>query len=262
MIIFANKRTGSKSVIDWFFKYHKKYVDYNKLGEIVESLGYKVNYEANTTDLFTRDGMFYDVVKHYETHKDISKLEHTIDVIFSYRPTHRIFTEEIHIDVVDAIIRHTNRYHSSILFLHRKKSLNRLLSVWYSKESGMYQPKDIKTHKFKPSQFKPKKLDINYLITNQKYVNKTNLNVWRLLQVYGPRYVAITYEDFFEKGSYGILHLSMRWIFYNTWDFGELQEVGDLGLKDHYKKMIGVKKLEKELEKLKRPVFSNLHVEV
>ena len=262
LLLLTNKRTGSTSVINWFHKTHKKYVNYDNLVSAVESLGYKVNADAKTTDLLTRDGMFYDVVKKYETHKDLPKLEKAIDVIFSYRPTHRIFLEEIHIDIVDAIIRYVNKYHSSVLFLHRKKAINRLLSLWYSKESGMHQPEDMKQSGFDPEKFKPKKLDVNYLLLNQKYVNKVNLNVWRLLEVYSPRYVSVTYEDFFEKANTGILHLSLRWLFYNAWDFSPLQETGDLELKDYYRKMTGVKKLEKQLEELKRPVFANLHVEV
>lgn len=262
LLLFTNKRSGSRTVIKWFHDTHKKYVDYDKLIAAVKSLGYEVNDDSNLFDLFTKNGMFYDVVKQYEMHKDLTKLEKAIDIIFSYRPTHRIFLEEINIDIVDAIIRHTNKYHASILFLHRKKAIDRLLSLWYSKESGILHPEDIKKNDFKPRKFKPKKLDIDYLVTDQKYVNKTNLNVWRLLQVYGPRFVAVTYEDFFQNANTGILHLSMRWLFYNTWDFYSLQEKGCLELKDYYKKMTGIKKLEKELEELKRPVYSNLHVQV
>ena len=34
IIVFANQRTGSTSLIEWFVKEHKKYTDYDKIIQI------------------------------------------------------------------------------------------------------------------------------------------------------------------------------------------------------------------------------------
>tara|TARA_B100000085_G_C18504005_1_gene496765 strand:- start:194 stop:1033 length:840 start_codon:yes stop_codon:yes gene_type:complete len=262
MILFANKRTGSTSMINWFHKSHSKYVNYEKLYDLVESLNYKVNRDVETYNLFGKNGAFEDIDKQYELDQNFERVMNVVSVIMSYRPSHRIINEDTSSVVIECLIRHTNEYHSSILFLHRKKAVNRLLSLWYNLESGMSTPRDMSENKFNPKKFEAGPLDVEYLLSDQKKVNRVNSNTWRLLKKHKPRFVACSYEDMFESHEVSILHITFAWLFYRTWDFSEILNQGHMNLDKYYKEMIGIEELKEKVEILKRPVFGNMHVAV
>lgn len=262
MMLFANKRTGSTSMIKWFHDTHKKYVNYEKLFDLVETLGYKVNRDVETYNLFGKNCAFEDISKQYERDKNVKRLTESVDIIMSYRPSHRIIVEDISSILLEALIRHTNEYHASVLFLHRKNAVNRLLSLWYSLESEMVTPRDMVKNKFDPKKFKPGPLDVDYLLTDQKKVNLANANAWRLLKMIKPRFVSCSYEDMFERHEVSILHITFSWLFYRTWDFSEIINQGHMNLNKYYKEMIGIEELKEKVEILKRPAFGNMHVAV
>lgn len=262
LIVFSNKRCGSLSVVKWFHKSHSKYINYEKIIAAVEELGYSVNKDCEQYNLFTPGGMFWDIVEQFNDDKDVEKLKNVIDIISSYRPTHRLFLEEIPTEVVDALIQTTLLYHTSILLLYRKKPINRLLSLWYAMHSGISTPEDIRKNNFDPDEFRAKRIDVDWLIDNQKKVNKINSETWRMLQIYGPRYVSAGYEDFFISNDYTIMHITLRWLFYNTWDFADLLETGHMNLDKYYHKMKGSTEVDMRLQELRRPRFPNFHVDV
>lgn len=260
LVLFTNERSGSLSTIKWFWNSHKKYINYNQMIEAVESLGYTVNKSAESYDLFSEDGMFYDITKQWLETRNEKLLLLAIDTILSYRPTHRIILEKTHYKIIEKLVIYQNAYHASCIFLHRRNKLDRLLSLWYTEQANIKTVNDLLD--FKPDKFTPDDLDINYLISNQKKIDEINLYAWSLLQKYKPRYVAISYEDFFESTQENILHIALRWLFYHVWDFSELISEGNLNLKEYYYKMKNIDILENELKKLPKTKYGNMHVEI
>jgi len=260
LILFANKRTGSKSLIKWFYNGHKIYVDYDRLIEAVKSLGYIVNEEAERYNLFGKDGLFWDVTNQFLKDNNREKLDYAVKVILSYRASHRTLLEDIPLELVDSITKQTNEFHSSILLLTRRKSIERLTSLWYTQQAKLKEFEDVKT--FDPEKFKPKRMDLDYLVDQEKYARYLNAETWKILHRYKPRFVHLSYEDFYRSSDVTILNLALKWLFYNIWDFQKLHETGHFNLNKYYMDQKNIDKLENMLKDIERPTFSNVHVDI
>lgn len=264
IIIFSNQRTGSTSLMNWFIRDHKKYTQYDKMYEAVQALGYEV-YESNNAEIFDIDiGVFRDVVFQYNKDKNIEKLELAIKTIMSFRPSFRIINEYLPLEISQIISNYINYFHYSAIFLHRRKTIERLLSLWFSLKTDIYHPTNSeKIAKFKTDKKKIPKIDVKFLIDNQKQVNDANVKIWEILRKAGCRYVAISYEDLYSDMSDStILHICFRWLFYQVWDFTEIKQKGKMNLNKYYYEMKGIEELEQALEKIDKPNFANMHVDV
>lgn len=253
IIVFANQRTGSTSLVNWFIKEHKKYTDYDKIIQSIKDLGYSVNehdWEYSNEIFDIRVGIFKNVILEYRKNKDATKLELAIKTIMSFRPTFKVINEHTDIEVIKLISKYINYYHYSAIFLHRRKTLERLLSLWFFMN-------------YKDSKENIPAIDVNSLIEREKTCIKSNKEVWEVLRKAGCRYVSLSFEDLYGNMSDStILHISFRYLFYNVWDFTELKENGKLNLNKYYYKMKGIEELKESLNDLERPTFSNMHVEV
>jgi len=253
IIIFANQRTGSTTLIRWFTKEHKKYINYDKIIESVKDLGYSVNEDdwSRSNEIFDVDiGVFKNVILEYQKNKDATKLELAIKTIMSFRPTFKVINEYTDIEVIKLISKYINYYHYSAILLHRRKTFERLLSLWFMEN-------------YKDSKENIPAIDVDWLIEREKLCIKINKEIWELLRKVGCRYISLSFEDLYSSmADSTILHISFRYLFYNVWDFTELQQIGKLNLNKYYYKMKGIEKLKESLNDLERPTFSNMHVEV
>lgn len=253
IIVFANQRTGSTTLVEWFSNEHKKYIDYDKIVQSIKDLGYDAdeNDWKNSNEIFDiHVGVFKNVILEYQKNKDVTKLELAIKTIMSFRPTFKIINEHTDIEVIKLIAKYINYYHYSAIFLHRRKTLERLLSLWFFIN-------------YKDSKENIPAIDVNLLIEREKSCIKSNKEIWEVLRKAGCRYVSLSFEDLYSNMSDStILHISFRYLFYNIWDFTELKENGKLNLNKYYYKMKGIEKLKESLNDLERPTFSNMHVEV
>ena len=250
IIIFANHRTGSNTLLRWFVKDHKKYTDYDGLVQSVKDLGYSVdgNILESDTIFDSKVGVFKDVINQYHKDKNLEKLELAVKTIMAFRPSFTIINEDTDIELIQIISKFINYYHFSAIFLYRRKAINRLLSLWFNAN---------KSKKKTPA------IDVDYLINNEKTVIEKNKEVWSVLQQAWCRYVALSFEDMYsEMADSTILHITFRWIFYNLWDFTELKQTGKSNLDKYYYEIKGIDKLEKAVDELPRPTFSNMHVDV
>jgi hypothetical protein len=242
LIVFSNRRCGSASVVKWFLTEHNKYILWDQMKENVTKLGYKVQ-DSNLTEIFNKGGCFEDVITQYKKDGDIQRLQETLDVIMAYRPTFRIIIEELNWDVVERIVHFINPYHMSALMVHRKKSFDRMLSWMYH--------------------FNNKKIDVKKAVAITHEVNDVNSRLWELFKRAGCRFGAAPFEDLYGRMSDStILHIIFRWLFYRIWDFTAMKETGAENLDKYYHEMKGVDRLEKALAEIKRPTFSNIHIDV
>lgn len=266
VIIWANRRTGSQVLFNWWTETHSNLTMWKELYSAVEKLGYTVNYEPGTNLAFSEEGMFGDVVKQYLEDKDINKLENTLCVILWHRPSFIILTEETNEAVMQFIIRVANDYHYSNLLLYRRNSTDRLMSHHYAKTSGNYTPKDWIMSDVAIKDFKPPPLDekhLKELIDEEVYSRERNIIVWKWFSRFGSRYASASYEDLFASNvDSSISHMTFRWLFYNMWDFTALHSEGKSGTDKYYSKSADYKKIENELKHQFRPTFANMHVEV
>ena len=262
IVIFANQRTGASRLMTWFKKEHNKYTQYEEMFKAVTDLGYTVNDDAYNDEYFDeKNGLFKDVILQYNKDRDIEKLELAIKTIMSFRPSFKIINEYTLFEVAQTISKYINYFHYSAIFLHRRKSLQRLLSLWFAHKTGAYTPEQAK--KIVKKKIKPLTLDVDYLINEQKKCNQSNIKIWETLRRAGCRYVAISYEDLYsDMADSTILHICFRWLFYQVWDFTEIKQSGKMNLDKYYYEMKGIEELEQALEKVDKPNFGNMHVDV
>ena len=262
IVIFANQRTGASRLMTWFKKEHNKYTQYEEMFKAVTDLGYTVNDDAYNDEYFDeKNGLFKDVILQYNKDRDIEKLELAIKTIMSFRPSFKIINEYTLFEVTQTISKYINYFHYSAVFLHRRKSLQRLLSLWFAHKTGAYTPEQAK--EIVKKKIKPLTLDVDYLINEQKKCNQSNIKIWETLRRAGCRYVAISYEDLYsDMADSTILHICFRWLFYQVWDFTEIKQSGKMNLDKYYYEMKGIEELEQALEKVDKPNFGNMHVDV
>ena len=162
LVIFANQRTGSSNLTDWFHAQHKIYTDYTGLIEAVKRLGYRVDSDYGDHEILDRKtGLFKHVTLEYleakktNPKKALLKMELFIKTLMSFRPTFKVISEWTPIEVSELIIKYLNYYHYSCILLYRRRTLERNLSLHFSFTTGVYNPADAKNWNPKVNPTKP-----------------------------------------------------------------------------------------------------------
>ena len=267
IIVWCNQRTGGGRFFNWMTVEHHKLTIWNDLFDVVEKAGYTVYRDDMSDTIFDPiHGIFRNVYEQYEQDKDHQKLSRAVAMILWHRPSFRIINEYTPDTLCQLIIQKANDYHYSNIFIHRRNSMNRLLSLYWAEESENWTSKNWEISELNLSKWKPEEPDekkLGQLRDQEVKTREKNIMVWRWMGRFGCRYSSTSYEDLYRPGGdMTILHITFRWLFYNVWDFISLQEEGHIGDNKYYIKMDAYDKLEELLRHEHRPTFSNMHVEV
>jgi len=267
LVIFGNRKSGSKSLMHFFaggsvkekepvneaanFNCRLGY-DWEEIYTNIENMGYTVERSRELIDqnhLFDEEtGIFYDVAKQFKDsnkeYQDVERLRLAVRTIMSYRVVMRVIPEEVPWELCAEILECLNYFHYSTVLLYRRNSYDRLVSLWYHTN-------------------KDKSLDVDKLLSNEKYTRDVNVKLWAAMKKASCRYASVSTEDIFSVSDSSILHITFRFLYYALWDFTNLINYGIIVYRDEYKNMKGIDELKERLPEIgKKPTFSNVHVDI
>ena len=263
LVIFGNRKSGSKSLMHFFsggsvkekepvnesanFNCRLGY-EWEEIYTAIENMGYTIHRSRDELDqnhLFDKEtGIFYDVIKQFKEDNNIDRLRLAVRTIMSYRVVMRVIPEEVPWELCEEILECLNYFHYSTVLLFRRNSYDRLVSMWYHTN-------------------KDKELDVDKLLSNEKYTRTINVKLWEAMKKASCRYASVSTEDIFSVSDPSILHITFRYLYYALWDFTKLINYGIITYRENYKDMKGLDVLESRLPEIgKKPTFSNVHVDI
>lgn len=241
LIIWAQRRTGGT----------------NLASQLIESLGLPtVEHEP-----FNEDRVYGGIGRRWLQQPDPRRLSQELDAICAQQVCLKHCVETVPAEVSLGLASAAARAGYRHLFLHRRKPLQRLLSLHFAKVSGIWGPRRDGSAPAVESTALNRELPIADLIRDELHGSGLLSQIWQRLLAADCLPQALAYEDLFEGEDRTARLAALRRVLADlglyrgeadlAQRFDQITGRGDQKTRDHYASLPGVAQLEAELRQLR-----------